>query len=75
MCTVGNTRGGLGCESSHCIGGWAARFAILMGVGWGVPKQQYLEIFSLRPYISSREGDSSLCLGDICLASWEQGCG
>lgn len=70
-----NTTGGLGCGSCHCVAGQVTRFSVLLGVGWEVPKQQYREIFSLRSYISSREGGSGLFLGDICLASREQGHG
>lgn len=47
------------------------RLATLLGDG-EIPKQAHLEIFSEAIH-SSREGDSKLSLGDIRLASWEQG--
>lgn len=63
MCTtVGNTVGGLGHESSHCTGGQQARLDILWaGGGEHIPKQQYLEIFFMRPYFSPEKVILTFC--------------
>lgn len=53
---------------------WAVKVALSWGLGskishftggLEIPKQQYPKIFALKPYISSREGDSNLLLGNM----------